>query len=218
MSVISKQLIRVVSIILASVSIAACVTETVESPSMKFSEAAVISVGDPKASVITGSTFAWLPEAVRFYDDERLNSAPIKSMVEAEILSNLKNQGMVFVDSVNGSAYAIGYTAALESSLDDETIIRRFGLLPGMAQVPADDAGVEKGSLIVYVFENRSGDIIWRAAAQIGVKFDMSVEQRRERVKRVITEMFQTFPSQLRAQSKSADVADKATDNRRENR
>jgi len=219
MSVISKQLLPVVSIIVASMSIMSCVTETVESPSMKFSEAAVISVGNPQASVVAGSTFAWLPEAVRFYEDERLNNAPIKPLIETEIVANLKKQGMVFVDSVNGSQYAIAYTAALESSLDDEAIIRRFGLLPGMAQVPKDDANVEKGSLIVYVFENKTGEIIWRVAAQVGVKFDMPVAERKQRVMRVVAEMFMTFPTELRAQSKTAaDVAEKVEGNRRENR
>jgi Domain of unknown function (DUF4136) len=209
MSVTSKQLMQLVILVFVSVSVASCVTETIESPSIKFNETAVISVGDPNASVVAGSTFAWLPEAVRFYDDERLDNAPIKLLIETEIVKNLKNIDMVFVESKNGAKYAIAYTAALESSLDDAAIIRRFGLLPGMAQVPQGDANVEKGSLIIYVFENRTGDIIWRSAAQIGVKFDLPIEQRKERVIRVVAEMFQTFPTavrgQIRAQKKATE-------------
>ena len=59
-----------------------------------------------------------------------------------------------------------------------------------------DDKNIEKGSLIVYVFENKSNTIIWRSAAQVGVEFDMPMEKRKERIVRVVAEMFQTFPIQ----------------------
>jgi len=187
-------------IVFISMITASCVTETVEkSPGMKFSDAAVISVQDPNITVIAGSTFAWLPEAVRFYEDERLKNAPMKSLIEKEIVKNVVAKKMNFVESTNGSRYAIAYTAALESSLDDSAIIRHFGLTPGHSQVPKNDSNVEKGSLIIYVFENKTSDIVWRSAAQVSVKFDMPMDERKERVERIIAEMFQTFPDQKKS-------------------
>ena len=191
-----KQILQVSTILFSSMLAVSCVTETVESPSMKFDETAVVSVGDPNASVSKGSTFAWLPEAMHFYEDKRLENEPLKSLLETEIVNNVKQQEMIFVDSVNGAKYSIAYTAALESSLGDSDIIQRYGLLPGISQLPENDANVEKGSLILYVFENSTGNIIWRSAAQVGVEFDMTMEQRKERVIRVMAEMFQTFPLQ----------------------
>jgi len=189
-----------ISIFIISLSTVSCVTESVETtPGMKFSEAAVISVQDPGVSVAKGSTFSWLPAAVRFYEDDRLKDAPIKSLIENEIVKNLEAKEMVFVDSVNGAKYAIAYTAALESSLDDSAIIRRFGLLPGNSQVPQDDANVEKGTVIIYVFNTRTDDVIWRSAAQVGVQFDTPDEQRKARVGKVIAEMFMTFPDEKKA-------------------
>ncbi len=185
---------KLACILLLSISAISCVTETVESPnSMRFSDAAVIAVQDPNIFVSKGSTFAWLPEAVRFYEDERLQNAPVKSLIEKEIVKNMLAKEMVLVESVNGARYAIAYTAALESSLDDSAIIRRFGLLPGNSQVPQDDSSVEKGTLVIYVFENKSNDVVWRSAAQVGVKFDTSAEERKQRIERVLAEMFQTF-------------------------
>ncbi len=160
---------------------------------MRFSDAAVIAVQDPNIFVTKGSTFAWLPEAVRFYEDERLANAPVKSLIEKEIIKNMLAKEMVLVESVNGAKYAIAYTAALESSLDDSAIIRRFGLLPGNSQVPQDDSNIEKGTLVIYVFENRTNDVVWRSAAQVSVKFDTSADERKQRVERVLAEMFQTF-------------------------
>ena len=184
---------KFVAVVFASIALASCVTETTESPSMRFSDAAVIAVQDPNIFVSKGSTFAWLPEAVRFYEDERLANAPVMSLIEKEIIKNMLAKEMVMVESVNGAKYAIAYTAALESSLDDSAIIRRFGLLPGNSQVPQDDSNIEKGTLIIYVFENRSNDVVWRSAAQVSVKFDMPADERKQRVERVLAEMFQTF-------------------------
>ena len=184
---------RFIIIALVSVLAVACVTETIESPKMKFPDTAVISVQDPNIFVTRGSTIAWLPEAVRFYEDERLQNAPVKALIEKEIVKNLIAKEMIYVDSVNGARYSIAYTAALESSLDDTAIIRKFGLLPGNSQVPEGDANIEKGSIIIYVFENKTNDIVWRSAAQVSVKFDTPMEERQSRVERVLAEMFQSF-------------------------
>lgn len=194
MRIIYKSILQSLSIIFTAALVVSCVTETTQSPSLKFNDVAVISVSDPGSSIVAGSTFAWLPEAIRFYDDERLADAPIKKLIETEIKSNIKNKEFRFVDSVSGAKYAIAYTAALESSLGDREIITRFGLLPGMASVPKDDENIEKGNLIIYAFDNRSGDVIWRSAAQVGVEFDMSDEERKQRIIRIVAEMFQTLP------------------------
>ena len=187
-------LYKFASILLVSLITVSCVTETVDSPNaMKFSNAAIIAVQDPNIFVTRGSTIAWLPEAVHFYDDKRLANAPVKALIEKEIIKNLLAREMILVESVNGARYAIAYTAALESSLDDTAIIRRFGLLPGNSQVPKDDSNIEKGSLIIYMFENKTNDIVWRSAAQVSVEFDMAVDERKARVERVLAEMFQTF-------------------------
>lgn len=176
---------------------ASCVTETIESSSsMKFSDAAIVSVQNPTAEIKAGSTFSWLPAAVNFYKDERLAGAPVKSVIESEIAKNLAENNMRLVESVSVSSYAIAYTAALESSLDDSAIIRRFGLLPGHAQIPEGDSNVEKGSLIIYVFNNKTREVVWRSAAQVGVEFDMTREKRKQRLQQVVAEMFQTFPGQ----------------------
>ena len=177
------------------IMVASCVTESVETtPGIKFSDTSVIAVGDKNSAVKKQSTFAWMPDAVRFYKDERLEKAHIKELIEKEIVKNISAKEMNFVESVNGASYAVAYTAALESSLDDSQIIQRYGLLPGNTQIPGDDANIEKGSLIIYVFNTRTDSVIWRSAAQVGVHFDMTDEQRKERVERIVAEMFQTFP------------------------
>lgn len=177
-----------------SVLTASCVTEVQQSPAMSFSDTSVISVYDPDTAIAAGSTIAWLPEAVHYYKDDRIKDAQLKSLIEEQIVASLKLKNMNLVESVNGARYAIAYTAALASSLDDDAIIRRFGLLPGNAQIPDYDANIEKGSLIIYVYDNRTDQVIWRSAAQAGVKFDMPTQERKQRMARVVEEMFLSFP------------------------
>ncbi|PCJ88059.1 MAG: hypothetical protein COA54_04675 [Thiotrichaceae bacterium] len=190
-----KLIIKRASIVVGALLMASCIMETVESPSsVRFSDTTVVSVQNSNSSILVGSTFAWLPDAVHFYKDERIQDAKIKPLIQEEIINNLRSKKMLLVESVNGASYAIGYTAALESSLNDESIIRRYGLLPGNSQIPQDDANVEKGSLIIYVFNTRTDEIVWRSAAQVGVKFDMELAKRKQQIKRVVAEMFQTLP------------------------
>lgn len=189
----NKVFFKFVLIIVFSLTVASCVTETTEVPSMKFTDTAVIAVQDPSTSIQKGSTFSWLPEAVRFYNDERLQNTPVKAMIENEIIKNIEAKEMKMAASGEQSKYAIAYTAALESSLEDSVIVQRYGLLPGNSQIPQDDKNVEKGSLIIYVFDNTTNDVIWRSAAQVGVHFEMPAEQRKERMQRIIAEMFQTL-------------------------
>ncbi|MCK4676200.1 MAG: hypothetical protein KAT61_09790, partial [Gammaproteobacteria bacterium] len=93
---------KFVGVLLPLAIIASCVTETIEtSNSMKFSDVAVIAVQSPDVVVAKGSTFSWLPEAVRFYNDERLDNAPVKALIEKEILKNLLIKKVVLVESVN---------------------------------------------------------------------------------------------------------------------
>lgn len=196
MPFINNTVSGILFVIFVSFLAVSCVTEKASTaPTMRFSDTAVVSVQDTGSLIKAGSTFAWLPDAVRFYDDERLQNSPVRSLIESEITNNLAAKKMNLVASVNGAAYVIAYAAALESSLDDNAIIQHFGLLPGKAAIPGNDSNVEKGSLIIYVINRQLDRVVWRSAAQVGVQFDAPAEQRSARVKQVVMEMFQTFPS-----------------------
>jgi len=172
-----------------------CVYEpVVKTPGVRFSDAAVISVQSQGVAFKKGTTFAWLPAAIKYYPDKRLQEVPVKSMLEKEIMANLRAKGMKIVPSTGQAQYSIAYTAALTSSLDDKSIIRQFGLLPGNARIPDDDRSIEKGSLIVYVFDHKTRSMVWRSAAQVGVKFNTPSAQRKKRIQQVMAEIFMTFP------------------------
>ena len=170
---------------------------TTEDPVQKeqaILEPAIIAVAKPGAKIPQGATFAWLPEAVNFYKDERLDSTSIQYNIESSIKKNLADMGFRFANQNNSAQYSIAYTAALESSLDDTAILRRFGLVPGNMRVPTDNPEFEKGTLIIYALENKTGEVIWRSAVQAAVDFNLEMEQRKERLGPIIMDMFRSLP------------------------
>ena len=167
--------------------------EQTQQPGVKI-EPAIISVSTPGVKIPEGAKFAWLPKAINLYKDERIDSSTIQYLIELNIRSNLAELGFKFVEYESAADYAIAYTAALESSLDDTTILRRFGLVPGNMRIPADNPLYEKGTLLIYAFD-KTGDVIWRSALQAAVDFSLDKEERRERIEPIIKDMFRSLPT-----------------------
>lgn len=155
----------------------------------------IISVSTPGAKIPQGASFTWLPKAISLYKDERLDSTTIQYLIEKNIKSNLASMGFRFVESASAVDYTIAYTAALESSLDDTAILRRYGLVPGNMRIPVGDPSYEKGTLLIYVFDNNTGDVIWRSAVQAAVDFSLDNEQRKQRIEPIIRDMFRSLPT-----------------------
>lgn len=158
-------------------------------------EPSIIAVSTPGAIIPQGASFAWLSSAINLYKDERLDSSTIEYLIEKNIKARLADMGYVFVENESVANYKIAYTAALESSLDDTAILRRFGLVPGNMSIPENNPSHEKGTLLIYVFDNSTGDVIWRSAVQAAVYFSLDEHERKQRIEPVIRDMFRTMPS-----------------------
>ena len=189
--------LRVVFLMLASLMMSACVTteDQAQQTGVKI-EPSIIAVSTPGVKIAQGASFAWLPKAINLYRDERLDSTTIQYLVEKNIRSNLADMGFRFVDSESAADYTIAYTAALESSLDDTAILRRFGLVPGNMMVPENNPMYEKGTLLIYAFDNKTAEVIWRSAVQAAVDFSLDTQERKERLEPIIRDMFRSLPTE----------------------
>ena len=135
-----------------------------------------------------------MPSAINLYRDERLDSTTIQYLVEKSIKATLVDMGYRFVEFESAADYRIAYTAALESSLDDTAILRRYGLVPGNMNIPEDNPVYEKGTLLIYTFDSRTGDMIWRSAVQAAVDFTLDKDERKARIEPISRDMFRTMP------------------------
>lgn len=188
--------LRIVYLLLAVLLSTACTTagEQSQQGNVKI-DPSIIAVSTPGVKISQGAKFAWLPRAVNLYKDERLDSTTIQYLIEKNIKANLADMGYQFVELESAADYTIAYTAALESSLDDTAILRRFGLVPGNMRVPDDDPLYEKGTLLIYAFDNKTGDVIWRSAVQAAVDFSLDKQERKERIEPIIRDMFRSLPT-----------------------
>jgi hypothetical protein len=189
-------LLRTAFFLLGAVMMSACTTTDNQAQQVGIKvEPSIISVSTPGTKISQGSSFAWLQNAINLYRDERLDSTSIQYLVEKNIRSNLVHMGFQFVESESAADYTIAYTAALESSLDDTAILRRYGLVPGNMRIPDDNPMYEKGTLLIYAFDNNTGEVIWRSAVQAAVDFSLDMQEREERIEPIIRDMFRSLPT-----------------------
>lgn len=182
--------------VLAAVLCCACTTGGESSPQVGIKlDPSIIAVSTPGAKIPQGAGFTWLSSAISLYRDERLDVNSIQYLIEENIKDNLVELGYRFVESESAADYSIAYTAALESSLDDTAILQRYGLVPGNMNIPENNPSYEKGTLLIYVFDNSTGDVIWRSAVQAAVDFSLNEDERKRRLEPIIRDMFHTMPA-----------------------
>ena len=188
--------VRLLLSVFAAFALGACATGSDQSSqgSIKI-EPSIIAVSTPGAKIPQGASFAWLSSAINLYKDERLDTSTIQYLIEKNIRANLADMGYAFVVTESVADYRIAYTAALESSLDDTAILRRYGLVPGNMSIPENNPLYEKGTLLIYAFDSETGDIIWRSAVQAAVDFSLDSDERKARIEPIIRDMFRTMPS-----------------------
>ena len=89
----------------------------------------------------------------------------------------------------------ISFTAALQSSLGDEQIAQRFGLVPGLMVNNIDKDQYEKGTLIFDVVNPRTNQLAWRTAGQaLATLADIPVPERKHRINMFVKKLLAFLP------------------------
>lgn len=137
---------------------------------------------------------SWLPEAIKFYSDSRINKTGLKDMIEIAISREINNKGLTLRQNTSNVKYLLAYTAAMESSLDDRTILLRYGLLPGDDLTMPASQSYNKGTLIIYLVDARTKRPVWKSALQAEVDFEADNFTRSQRVQLAVKKMLSTLP------------------------
>jgi len=152
-----------------------------------------LTVTRPGFALTASSHIAWLPEAIKFYSDSRINSADIKGLVEQAIYQELSRHGHQITLDTSDADYLLAYTAALESSLGDREILLGYGLLPGENTPGIQDGHHEKGSLIIYLINPKTRAPVWKSVIQADVKFELEHKERERRIQLAVHKMLSTL-------------------------
>lgn len=156
-------------------------------------ETVIVSRSSRNFAVTPNARFSWLLANVN--DDPRLPGSQIKSLIVQSIQEAMLARGLAIESSgkLPLADYYIAFTAALESSLDDATILKRHGIVPGYPS-QAGSSKHEKGTLLIHVIDARTRQTVWQSAAQGAVDFSISEELRKRRIQVLVSQMIEGLP------------------------
>lgn len=160
------------------------------SPSGPPPEIAFASAGSLREVAQGASAFAWLPgRSGVVIPDARYDGALVDATIRGEITGVLLEKGFPMQDAAHADRF-ITFALGLDDQLSDDRMDAIFGLRPGL---PADDQ-VPRGTLAIVITDARTGEVMYRAAAQAFATFDLPREQRLLRVRGAVRRLLDAMP------------------------
>lgn len=154
----------------------------------------ILSNSSPGFSVTTASRFSWLLEDVEIKKDAPINAQRAQEIVRDAIAGQMQMKGLPIAAVGSPSDYYIAYTLATESTIDDETLMKRYNISPGVNTASQGANIYEKGTLLIYVIDAISRQTKWQSAVQAGIQYDISEDQRKANIQSIVRTMLRNFP------------------------
>ncbi|NTS78557.1 DUF4136 domain-containing protein [Catenovulum sp. SM1970] len=174
-------------LILSIFMLSACVQVTEQSSTMS-DPLMVTGTHDINASYPKGAKFIITPKYIN--ESTKNTHKRIYQSYAQSIQTNLENAGYQVVTSTQSVPdFRVLFALALEKELSDSVISDKFGITPGLHT--SNDQ--EKGSFLIAVENTRTGERLWRGAAQGLVHQEYNMQQRQQRTKQVVEQVLTQF-------------------------
>lgn len=154
----------------------------------------ILSNSSPGFSVTTASRFSWLLEDVEINKDAPINAQRAQEIVRNAIAEEMQMKGLPISPVGSPSDYYVAYTLATDSTIDDETLMKRYNISPGVNTSSQGANIYEKGTLLIYIIDAKSRQTKWQSAVQAGIQYDISEEQRKANIRSIVRTMLRNFP------------------------
>lgn len=153
----------------------------------------IVSRSYRKLDLTPKTRFAWLFADVE--DQQRFPKSRIMPIVEQSIHKAMLARGYPINQSNKLSLpdYYVAFTVALESSLDDAAIFKRYGLVPGYSSQGVTSQ-YEKGTLLIHIIDAKTRQTVWQSAAQGAVDLTISDVLRKQRIQTLVSRMIRGLP------------------------
>jgi hypothetical protein len=187
---------KVALIVIALIAIVGCTSKQKEIQRIVDSPLAVDSHVEEGTDFNRFATWNWVPMPKTGMEDERTRDAAITAMIEEAFETEMFSRGYRRVDS----AYDLiaNYHFAVEAI--DEAYIDTYygGKFPDykvdMTGTKDDNQSWQEGTVIFFLFESRTGQLVWQASVQAEVTDKSTPEQAEARIKKAAKMMFEKFP------------------------
>ena len=176
------------ALLIVSAALVGCTSKSFES------RLNVESSFNPDAPYESYKTFDWAPYSgqetgLGVLDDQQVRT-DLRRMIEEELTS----RGLKWVTIAPD--LLVGYHAAVEAKIDEAVIEGYYDEqnMEAFGDFASRGAGYEEGSLVLMIFDARTGKMLWRATAQAEVDQKATKRQQKERLKIAVRKMLETMP------------------------
>lgn len=172
-------------LLIPSLWLVGCATEPVVVHSERTT---LVRTGDFEPLVSLGH-WRWHPEFTKALLKDRGQEAEAVDLLKAEIRRVLEGHGYPYSEAQNG--FVVGFGAAVEERVSDDTLMSLTGLSPGLSLEP----GTDKGTLMIALFNPGAAAADWRVQLQGYTHDELTGVERRERLHQLISQMLATLPT-----------------------
>ncbi|WP_372872667.1 hypothetical protein [Shewanella sp.] len=148
----------------------------------------LVRTGDIE-TVLNQRQWRWHPEFIKVLLDDPSLEAEVAAGIKAEIMQILERRGYVYTTENDG--FWVGFGAAVESRMADDTILALTGMDAGLNRSP--DIG--KGTLMIALFSPHKKQAQWRVQLQGYTYEDQNQADRKTRLATLITQMLSPIPN-----------------------
>jgi hypothetical protein len=176
----------VLSILVLQLQLVSCVPV---STNPEIDKTAITSIQDSSVYLQPGAVYSLADRVAAIEDDAVVGEAELHRLLVDAIHSYLGSQGFNQQVSSEKVDFRVGYVFATEAKLKDGTLAELFGVDPGLQS----HAGLEKGTLLIYILDGGTEQLVWRVAMQGFINEDRPVKKRAERVRQIVVSMMSHF-------------------------
>jgi hypothetical protein len=179
--------------LLLGVLLVGCVTtEVVPKNDRKM---AFVTVHHSIFHIPVSATYRWSDGFMQQSGTDVIKNVPMWDLLKQGIEQEMQRKGYRKVRQTEQADINISFAVALTSSLDDQQIQKKYGLVPGLMVNPLDPKRYEKGTLIFDVLNPQTNKLAWRTAGQALASLEeIPLQERRVRIKAFVKKLLAFLP------------------------
>lgn len=158
----------------------------------------LVSSGDMQSVTAKAKRFAWHPEMSKVKAHPKLAAETVLANSKRLINRDLTKKGYQLVPANQQPDFYVGFGLAMASSMDDEQILDKAGLVAGLSSSTSkqkeDLQRFEKGSLFIALFKGLHRQPSWRVLFQGYADFERDKTEQKQNYQATITRMLRPIP------------------------
>jgi len=179
--------------LLVGALLAGCATTEVASENNR--QVAFVTVHHSIVHIPVLATYRWSDGFMQQSDTNVIKNVSMWDLLKQGIEQEMQRKGYRQVLQTEQADINISFAAALTSTLDDQQIQQKYGLVPGLMVNPLNPQRYEKGTLIFDVLNPQTNKLAWRTAGQALTSLEaIPLAERQARIRGFVKKLLAFLP------------------------